>query len=1060
MNIQTNLLNLFGGEMMSITEISVKRPTAIIIVVALLIGLGVMGYTSLGSDLLPSMDIPIMTISTSYNGADADQIKKDITKPVEDSVSGISGVDTISSTAREGVSTTIVRFKTGANMNTVFLDVQKAVDNLSAKLPKNADKPILYKLDTNIISALVLSVTGNVSYDELYNQADKIKEQLEKTTGVGNVTIDGAQKKQLMVKLDKTAVDYYGVNINNVLAKLQSDNVNMPLGQIKENKSTQTVRAMAQFNSIDDVKNLIIPTGGVNSQGGSIRLSDIARVNMDYPDATQILRTGGHNTIGIEIQKQSDANVVKVVYNVKEQLNTINKQLPQGVKISVVEDTTTYIRSSLKDIQHRLIEGIITTAIVLLFFLKSWRSSLVVLVAIPTSLISTFFMMYVCHFTLNMMSLMGLSLCIGILVDDSIVVLENIQRHLAAGENPIKAAIEGRREIGLAAIAITLCDVVVYTPVAFMSGMIGKYFREFGLTITFASLFSLFVSFTVTPMLASRLFKSKKAFPKTHAQENSRLKNNFILKAMESISKFIDKWTQSYKKLLVWSLENRAKVIITTCLLIAFSIALIPMGVIKTEAMPQSDQSEFFVNVSLTSGSNLNQTDDKVKMIESHLKSMKDVKDYYSIIGSNNSSSAMMVVQLKPINQRKKSQSDVAAELREWGDQIPGIKFDVSESGMGLAGSGSKPISINVEGDDYENLTEISKKVEDLVKTVPGITDVENSSNDDSNEIRVQIDKLAASTYGVSLSDISAALRTGINGSTAGQYATDDDDYDINVKFMDGQVKTPQDIGSIKVLSSSGQPIALNQIADIKVADSPSTISRQDRQDVITVSANLEGKSLGEVNSQIKNKLKTLNLPAGYEIKFGGDQKELTDSFASLIKALVASIVLVYMILVVLYESFLTPAVRMLALPCAIIGALGILAITGKTLSIPTMIGVIMLDGLASKNGTLLIDYTNTLMKRGMNLREALLEAGVTRLRPIIMTTATMVVGMLPSAISTGEGSELSGMSCLIIGGMITSTILTPILLPVVYTLLEDIKSSLKRRFTKGNKEVSQYESY
>ncbi|WP_123053620.1 efflux RND transporter permease subunit [Clostridium sp. JN-1] len=1058
---------------MSITEISVKRPTAIIIIIALLIGLGVMGYTRLGSDLLPSMDIPIMTISTSYNGAGADQIKKDITKPVEDSISGISGVDTISSTAKEGVSTTVVRFKVDTDMNSAFLDVQKAVDNLSAKLPKDADKPVLYKLDTSMIPALIITITGNVPYDELYNQADKVKKTLEKTSGVGNVTIDGAQKKQLMVKLDKPAVEYYGVNVNSILNKLKSDNVNMPLGQIKEDKNTQTVRAMAQFNSIDDVKNLIIPTsGGASSMGagapsmgaqdGSIRLSDIAQVSMGYPDANEILRLNGHNAIGVEVQKQSDANVVKTVDNAKEALNTINKQLPPGVKVTVAGDTTTYIRTALKDIQHRLIEGIITTAIVLLLFLKSWRSSLVVLIAIPTALISTFFMMYVCHFTLNMMSLMGLTLCIGILVDDSIVILENIQRHLAKGEDPVTAAIEGRREIGLAAISITLCDVVVFTPVAFMSGMIGKYFKEFGLTITFASLFSLFVSFTVTPMLASRLFKSKNVYSKK--DKASRLKNNPIFKVMGGISKLIDKWVQSYKKLLVWSLENRAKVLITTCLLIALSIALIPMGAIKTEAMPQSDESQFYVNVSLTPGSNLKQTDQKVQIVENHLKSMKDVKSFYSIMGNNTNpsssqSSATIVVKLKPIDERKKSQSDIAADLRKWGNQIPGIKFIVSESQMGGGGSASKPISINVEGDDYENLKEISSKVEELVESVPGITDIENSSNDNSTEIRVKVDKLAAATYGVSLPDISAVLRTGINGSTAGTYTVGSDDYDINVKFMDGQVKTPQDIGSIKILSSSGQLVDLNQIAYIENADSPVEVSREDRQDVITISANIEGKTLGEVNSQIKNKLKSLHIPSGYEIKFGGNQKEMIDSFTSLIKALAVSIVLVYMVLVVLYESFLTPAVRMLALPCAVIGALGILAITGKTLSIPTMIGVIMLDGLASKNGTLLIDYTNTLMKRGLNLKDALLEAGTTRLRPIIMTTATMIVGMLPSAISTGEGSELSGMSCLIIGGMITSTILTPILLPVVYTLLEDFKHWIRRKLTGGNKEVSQYEN-
>lgn len=1059
---------------MSITEISVKRPHAIIIVVALLIGLGVMGYTKLGSDLMPSMDIPIISINTNYNGAGADEIEKDITKPVEDAVSGISGIDTVSSTSKEGSTTTMIRFNNGTNMNSAFLDVQKAVDNLSAKLPKNADKPVLFKLDTNAMAVMTLTVTGNLPYDELYNQADKITQNLEKTPGIGSVSIQGAQKKQLMIKLDKTALDYYGITVNSILNKLQSDNADMPLGEIQEDKSTQTVRAVAKFGNIDEVKNLIIPiSGGTTSAGqtssgsstgssagsGSVRLSDIAQVSMEYPDATELLRMNGKNTIGISVQKQSDANVVTAVDSAKKQLQQLNKQLPSGVKVTIADDTTTYIKSSLKDIQHSLIEGIITTSIVLLLFLKSWRSSLVVLIAIPTSLIATFFMMYVCHFTLNMMSLMGLSLCIGILVDDSIVILENIQRHLSYGEDPITAAIEGRREIGLAAIAITLSDVVVYTPVSFMSGMMGQYLKEFGLTVTFASLFSLFVSFTVTPMLASRLFKSKE-IKKRPSEIMSRFKTNPIFNKISKFSTFMSKVTKQYKKTLIWSLNNRVKILIITCLLVAFSIALIPMGAVKMEAMPQSDESEFYVNVSLTAGSNLSATDKKVMLLENHLKTMKDVDSFYSDVGSKSTPyTASITVKLKPINKRKKSQSEIAAEFRKWGSSIPGIKLSVSESQMGQGGGGSQPISIQIEGDDYDNLKQISSKVEELVKSVPGITDVEKSSDNSESEIRIKVDRLAAATYGVSLSDVSTVLRTGINGSTAGTYTMGTNDYDIDVKFMDGQVKTAQDIGAIKVPSSSGQPIALSQIANIENADSPTKITRQDREEIVTVSANIEGKSLGEVNSQIKNKLNSLNLPSGYQIKFGGNQKQMADTFTSLGGALAASLVLVYMILVVLYESFLTPAVRMLALPCAIIGAFGILAIAGKSLSAPTMIGLIMLDGLAAKNGTLLIDYTNTCIKRGLNLRDALLEAGTTRIRPIIMTTATMIVSMLPLAISNGAGSEFSGMAWLIIGGMITSTILTPIVLPVVYTLLDDLKYWIKRKLTRGNREVSQYEN-
>ncbi|AZV56919.1 efflux RND transporter permease subunit [Clostridium sp. AWRP] len=1028
---------------MKITEISVKRPAAMWMVVILLVALGVFGYSKMGANLLPSMNNPVITVSTIYSGAGADDIKKDVIKPIEDSVSGISGVDTINSTAKEGYGTVTITFKSTTNLNTAYSDVQKAVENASSKLPEDANKPTILKLDTNAIPVLAISLNGNVSYDELYNESDILKQKLEKISGVGSVTLMGADKKQLMIKLDKTAMEYYGVSTNTVMGRLKSVNLNVPAGEIKQDKQDQAVRVIGQFHSIDDAKNMLVPT----ANGGSVRLGEIAEIKLEAPDATTQIRFNGKKTMAIVVGKQSDANVVEVANGVKKQLESIKKGIPSDIKIDIkidiAFDTTTFITSSLKQVQHNLIEGIITTAVVLYLFFRSFRSSLVVLVAIPTSLIATFFMMYKFNFTLNMLSLMGLSLVVGTLVDDSIVVIESIQRHLGLGKDPIRAAIDGRDEVGMAAVAISLCDIVVFAPISLMSGMIGQLFREFGLTIVVATIFSLLVSFTVTPMLSSRILKKEN-------REKEIKKDGFFSKVLEK-----------YKSTLIWSLEHRKKVLSAVIICIVFSIALIPMGILKSEFIPTADQGSFTIDLALTPGSTLKQTDEKITQVEKYLKNMKEVKSYFTMVGSNGQGSSdkatgEIMVNLVPKNERKKSQTKLAAQVRDFGKTMTGVDFTVTESQSG--GGSSKPVSISIKGDDQSTLEDLSKQVEKIVKAVPGVIDVSNSSNIKSSELRVNIDSLAAAQYGVSSADIGSTVRTALAGTKAGVYRVNNTENDITIKFMNGQVKNAEDIKSIKITNVSGQQIPLGEVASIVKADSEPSISREDKQDVVTIGANLQGRVLGEVTKDIKAKLKSLSIPEGYSISYGGTQKNMADSFSSLGLALGASLCLVYMILVILYESFLTPAIRMVSLPCAIIGAFGLLALTGQTLNLMSMIGLIMLEGLSSKNGTLLIDYTNTLMKKGMNLKDALIESGVTRLRPIIMTSSTMIVSMLPVALSMGEGSEMKqSMAIVIIGGMIASTILSPIVIPVVYTLMNDLTKVVFKK-KKSHKEAVKYE--
>ena len=930
-----------------------------------------------------------------------------------------------------------------ADINTAYLDVQKAVENVSGSLPKDADKPTLYKISTSDNPILILSLNGNANYDELYNQSDKLKNEIEKVTGVGKVILLGGDKKQLIIKLDKTAMSYYGVSVNSITQKLQSNNVNIPGGEIKQENMDQSVRVVGQFNNINAVRNLQIPT----SAGGNIHLSDIAKIDLEVPDANTTIRFKNNKTIGIMVTKQSDANIVAVADNVKKQLEEIRKTMPKGMNIDVAFDNTVFITSALTEIKHNLVEGIMTTAIVLYLFFRSLRSSMVVLVAIPTSLIATFFLMYEFHFTLNLMSLLGLSLVIGTLVDDSIVVLESIQRHLDMGKNPIDAAITGRKEIGLAAIAISLCDIVIFVPIAFMSGMIGQIFKEFGLTIAIATMFSLIVSFTVTPMLAAATLKKVKAEDKEKASKKG----------------LFSKVLKLYKRILVWSLNNRWKVLLTSVIGIVFSVVLLFAGLINTEFMAKSDQSFISIDISLTPGSTLKQTDAKVTEVENYLHKTKEIKNYFTIIGGNGQDGsdkavARLYVNLVPKKERKKSQSEVASQVREFGKKIPGIDFQVSESDS--SGGSGKPIAIKIKGKDEDTLKALSNEVEKLIRTVPGTTDIGNSTKVTNSEIRIAVDSLAASNYGLNTSDIGSVIRVALSGTQVGVYRANNEENDITLKFMKGEVQSISDIKNIKISNSSGQQIPLSQVAVVEKADTAPSISREDKQDIVTVDANVQGRVVGPVINDIKAKLKSLKVPTGYSVGFGGDDKSMNEAGTSLILALGASIALIYMILVVLYESFLTPAIRMVALPFALMGALIALAVTRQSLNIMSGIGIVMLEGLSSKNGTLLIDYTNTLMKRGMNLRDALIESGMTRLRPIIMTSATMIVAMLPVTLSLGEGSEMKkSMGIVIIGGMIVSTIVTPIVLPVIYTLIDDLKKFIFRK-KKGKKvrEEGKYE--
>lgn len=782
---------------------------------------------------------------------------------------------------------------------------------------------------------------------------------------------------------------------------------------------------------MDDIANLLIPT----SSGSTIPLKNIATVTRQIRRVQSGNRINGEDQVGIQVYKQSDASVVKVGEALKKEIEALRVDYPD-YNFYLSYDSSQYVRQSLNNTLASVFEGMLTVSFVLLFFLKEWRSMVTILIAIPTSLVATLFAIYVAGFTFNIMSLMAMGLCIGILVDDSIVVLENIHRHLTMGKEANRAALEGRMEIGMAAIAITLCDVVVFMPIAFMSGMVGQFFRQFGLTVVFATLFSLFVSFTVTPMLSSKFYH----YGLSHKQ----------MRLWDRVDSLGFKVQDTYKTVMHWALRHPKKVLAGALILFLLAISLVPLQIVGFEFIPQSDEGSLSVNVELPIGTPFEQTDPLVSKIENYVKTIPELDNYRSRASGNSGS---VNVELKNKKQRKRSVWEVADEIRAWTAKefTPGmVRVNVSSSSIagipGMGGGGPSGVQIQVLGPDNDKLVEISQQVMGILSQTPGAKDVNTSWRLGQPEVEATINRDRVKYFGAAISDVTGTLQTGINGSTAGTFVDQGLDININVRFKDGNKIEIEDLRRIPIYVG-GQTIALGNLVDFKVGEGPRSIRREDKQRSITVSCNLTDRSMQEFMNDVNKRIKAAGIDPLYTVRFGGQAQAMNDTFSQMVSALLLSITLVYMVLVVLYESFLTPFIRMFSLPLGFIGALAALAITHNTLNLFSMIGFVMMDGLVAKNGTLLLDYTLTLVGRGKTPREAVVEAGMTRLRPIMMTSLTMVFGMLPTAFALSEGSEQrTGMAWVLIGGLLTSTFFTLVIIPILFLTFNRWKEKISAR--------------
>ena len=1039
---------------MTITELSIKRPTLVVVVFTVLGVLGLFSYFQLNYELLPKMSIPVVTITTIYPGASPYEVENNVSKIIEDAVSGIDKIDNVRSSSFEGLSLVIIEFKQDANIDFVVQDASRKVNAVLASLPTDAKQPTVSKIAFDEIPVLRMGVTSQMDSRQFYQFIiDRVQPRISKIAGVAQVSLSGGDEREIHVNLNASKVRAYALSVPQIVQAVRSANMDFPTGNFKDADEQFVVRVAGKFTSIEDLRRLVV---GRTRLGGDVHLGDVAEVQDGRKDYEQINRVNGITSVGIQVVKQSDANAVSVSKLVREELKKIQDEYKkEGIVFTIAEDSSTFTLDAANAVKQDLSLAVIMVAIVMLLFLHSIRNSFIVLVAIPASLITTFGFMYAMGFSLNMMTLLGMSLVIGILVDDSIVVLENIYHHIEKGEEQRDAALRGRNEIGFAALSITMVDVVVFLPLSLVSGIVGQIIRQYALVVVGSTLTSLFVSFTITPTLASR-------FAKLERLSDKSLLGKFAL----AFERYYHQFSEFYQKLLKWALVHKKRVGVATVCLFLVSLLFPVLGLIGNEFMPQSDRGEFSVSVELSPGTSIEQNNQTTLRIEHIFAQMPEIEKVFTGVGSQANGSislssnnlTQLNVTLVPKENRKKSTNEVEEEIKSKLKEIPGMKVYVNP--IGLFGSADQAaIQIAINGTDFSEIMKAAVQVEDVLRSVPGTTDVRLSSETGKPEMRIAIDRAKMAQLGLSVADVGTTLRIALTGDDQSKYRDGNTEYDIRIRFDEFNRTRTDDIGSIVFVNNRGQQVELQQFADVSLSSGPTKLERRDRIGIIYVNGQTLGRPTGTIMEDFKTRVAGVQLPPGITLSYLGMEKMRAEGFTDLFLAMLTGILFIYLIMVALYDSYVYPFVVLFSIPLAMVGAMVALAATGKALSIFSMLGIIMLMGLVAKNAILLVDRTNqTRLDHGLSVYDALLEAAQSRLRPILMTTFTMIFGMLPIALSTASGSEWkSGLAWALIGGLTSSLLLTLVVVPVVYMKVDEWKEKIPAFFSKPSDLVNQF---
>ncbi|WP_343691868.1 efflux RND transporter permease subunit [Chitinophaga sp.] len=1029
---------------MSIAEIAVKRPLLILVIFTVLILFGLECYHSLNYNLLPKMEVPTVTVSTVYAGASASEVETSVTKKLEDAFASVEGLDKITSKSQEGVSQVVISFKSGTNIDEAEADIQRKADQAQNNLPRDIDKPLVNKVNLEEAPVVKAGVTSTLAPRALYDLVDKqLRPILQNVAGVGQVNIIGGDERQIQVNVDQRKLNAYGITITQVTDAVNYANQSFPAGSIETRNQQVTIQYDANVTSVSQIRDLIILQ---RPGGGSIYLKDVAEVIDATAKATAINHINGLPSIGIQIVKQSDANTVNVSRDVKKAFANLEQQYKDSnVKFTISSDQSTYTLRSADAVMEDLVLAVFIVGIVMLAFLHSFRSSMFVMVALPSSMIPTFIAMYLMGFSLNLMTLMALSLVVGILVDDSIVVLENIYRHLEAGTDRKQAALDGRNEIGFTAMAITLVDVVVFLPLALSGGIIGMILREFSLVVVISTLMSLFVSFTVTPMLASRFGRLEHLTKETWW---GRLNLGF--------EHIIDVIKENYGKALKVSLHKKRYLLSGVIVLIIGSIMLVAKGFVGAAFIPAGDQGELMINLELSPDASIYQTNMLTQQVEKQLMARPEVDKVFSSIGfltggvagtGNNSNRAELTVTLVDAKKRNMTAEEFGLMMqRELTASVPGAKITASPTSI-TGNASTAPIQIAVKGVNLKDVRSVAEQYMQITASVPGTQFVQLSVKDPKPQIEVKLDREKMTLLGLNASQVGGALQNAFSGNDKSKFKQSGNEYDILVSLDRFNRSDINNVKNLSFTNNDGESFNLSQFAEVKQGIGESVLERSDRLNSITVNANVAGRPTGTVAAEIKEKVARVKLPEGVSIEYLGDVKNQGDAFGSLGLALITAILLVYLIMVALYESVIYPFVVLFSIPVALIGALLALALSMETLNIFSIIGMIMLLGLVSKNAILIVDFTNHLKEKGATVEDALVEAGEERLRPILMTTLAMIFGMLPIALARGAGSEVkNGMAWVIIGGLTSSMILTLFVVPAMYLIIDRLKIRLQKK--------------
>ncbi len=1034
---------------MNLPKFSVNKPVTITMMVLIIVVFGLVSLSRLGLDMLPDIEFPTVSVITSYRGVTSEDIEDVLTKPIEDAVATVKDVKTIKSISQESTSIVMIEFNSGTKIDFAAQDVRDKIGLIEDYLPKDANKPLVIKMDVGAMPVLGYGVTSDsLSILELKKVLeDNVKDKIERLDGVATMEIRGGQKREILIKLNKQLLESYGLTQSQIVQVLRGENVNLSGGFVEQGLLELPVRTVGEFENLDEIKNIVLTV--INDT--PVYLYDLAEVIDTHKEIRSHSRTNGKDSLFVMINKQSGANTTEVTDAIKKELPKIKEFLPQDVKFSLVMDQSRQINTATKSVTQSGLIGGLLAIIVIYIFLRNWRPTFAIAIAIPLSLVATFIPLYVVGYTLNLMTLGGLALGVGMLVDNAVVVIENIYRHLEKIGKRQKAAITGANEIAMAIVASTLTTVAVFLPMSLGTGVAGQLSRGLSLTIIFALFASLFVALTLIPMVASKIFKKQE---KASGYKEASGENNFL------------KLRNFYKKILIWSLRNRLKTIVFVVGLLFITVAAIPF--IGTEFMPETDQSTLILNITMPVGTSLEQTDKASRLVENVLfeKAGENIISATSIVGQSDDmaeaasmgmgggiNEAMILIELKDKDKRKLSDAQIVEIVRQNKPPIKGLKFSSTDMGGMMMGGASTPVEIKIFGKDLKILQEVSEKIAKEIKPIEGVRDIDTTLSQGKPELSIKIDRKKASYLGLSVGQIGLLVKNSMQGVIATQFREGGEETDIRVRYDETYRDSLEKIKNLTITAPSGSQIPLKQVATISYDKGPVKINREDQLRVVAVTANVLDRDVGGVINDIKDKLSNFDMPSGYFIEYGGSYKQMKDTFGTLAWALALGVLLVYMVMASQFESLIHPFIVMFEMPLAFIGIGLALFVTGQSLSLPSFMGIIMLAGIVVNNAIVLIDYVNQLRKNGMSKFDALVEGGTTRLRPILITSLTTMLGMLPMALSRQEGSEMMRpMAIAVIGGLLVSTLLTLVVIPVIYSLVEKFS---KRAYVKFEKVVN-----